>query len=207
MKATIRRSLPVLLLLVPAVFAGCGQDTLLGPNAGIGSDNAVLGTTVSSKTLTPEDGWYPVGSGRVQPGQEVNVVQGSRYTVTFSKGAVHNTMTITIMEHNPDVVDVQLYPDGSKFDAPVTLAVDYSGTSNDPSSSTYHGRKLHMMRYNNQMGKWENLAGHDDPATRTYTVTLTGFSRYAMGDMTGGGPTDGTRISHKLPVAETEGQN
>lgn len=206
MKASIRRSLPVLMLLVP-VFMGCGtQDTLLGPNAGTGSDNAVFGTTVSSKTLTPDAGWYIVGSGRVQPGQDVSVVQGSRYTLTFAKGAVHNTVTIAIMEHNPDVVDVQLSPDGSKFDAPVTLSVDYSGTINDPSSPDYHGRKLHMMRYNDTLGKWENLGGHDDAATRTYTVTLTGFSRYAMGDMSGG-PTGGVREGQKLPVAEIEGQN
>jgi hypothetical protein len=140
---------------------------------------------------------------KVQPGQNESVVQGSRYTVTFSKGAVHNAMTITVMEHNPDVVDVQLFPDGTKFDAPVTLTVDYAGTANDPASPWYHGQKLHMMRFNDVMGMWEAMGGTDDPVARTYTVNLTGFSRYAMGGGSGR-PNDGSMKRHQEDTAEFE---
>lgn len=203
MKATFRRTVPVLALLVPVVFAGCGtQDTILGPTSGLGSDNAVVGTTVAATDMS--DGtWKVVASQKVQPGQQESVVQGSRYTLTFSKGAVHNATTITIMEHDPDVIDVQLSPDGSKFDAPVTLTVDYAGTSNDPASPWYHGHKLNMMRFNDSMGTWDALNGVDDPVARTYTVTLTGFSRYAMGGSYGR-PTDGYMKRHQPPTAEIE---
>jgi hypothetical protein len=187
MHARFRRFLPVVVLLVPVVLAGCGtQDSLVGPEALPGIGSGLGNAAVTPEEMLADGTWQVVASQKVQPGHETSVVQGSRYTVTFAKGAVQRATTITVMERDPDVVDVQLFPDDATFGAPVSLTVDYSGTSNDPSSSWYHGQKPRFARFDEGTGQWVAIPGSDDPVARTYSVNLTGFSRYALGNEFGG---------------------
>ena len=93
----------------------------------------------------------------------------------------------TIQEYNSNVVDFQLGPHGTQFVVPVTVSIDYAGTSADPSSPSYSGGLPVLVWLNPSTGLWEVIAGTDDPLTRHYTVVLTHFSRYALSSSGGTG--------------------
>jgi hypothetical protein len=177
--APFRRSLASITLLLPlALLAGCGtQDVLTAPGSGLESGSL---ETMGSRTVR-QSSWYEVGRMKVNPGHDPFVMTGSRYTLSFAKGAVNRATTITMMERDANVVDVQFFPDNISFSAPVTLTIDYKGTVNDPYSPSYSMGSVKVGRYNDD-GTWTLLAGTNDPVNRTYTVTLNGFSRYALGD-------------------------
>ena len=135
--------------------------------------------------------WNTVADQVVEPGV-TTLVTGSRYRLTFPADAVENTLHVSIKERDASIVDVELGPDGAKFESPVTLTIDYAGTANDPRAEKYHGKAPRVFWWNPVAGAWEAMVGVDDPKTWTYTVELRHFSRYAMGDGTSGweGPED-----------------
>jgi len=126
---------------------------------------------------TAEATWTVVGSGKVPPGGHPFTVEGSRYTLQFSRGSVHNATEVMIAERDPNVIDVRFSPDGIEFTGTVTLIVDYSGSVNEASFRT-----MGMARLDPATGRWVSLPGRDDPMAHTYTVELQGFSRYALMD-------------------------
>ncbi|MGH7731873.1 MAG: hypothetical protein ACRENJ_11560 [Candidatus Eiseniibacteriota bacterium] len=113
------------------------------------------------------------------------VVAGSRYRVTVPPLALSNTTTISVREYSPGVLDFELLPHGTQFRLPVTVSVDYAGTSLDPSSPDYDGGLPLLLWFNPSRGLWELVPGVNDPLAKKYTVLLTHFSRYAIGSTKG----------------------
>jgi hypothetical protein len=161
----------VLAALSIVLFSGCGDA--LSPTSPSRSQG-VLETAEEPSML--EGDWYQVGSGKVMPGREVTI-QGSRYTLHFAKGSVKRATTVIIEEHSSDVIDVRFSPDGAEFKGTVTLTVDYAGTVNEAVYRTFG-----MARFDPATGRWVSRPGHNNPASRTYTMELDGFSRYALLD-------------------------
>ena len=165
------------LALGSLAWQGCTTDSMI---TAPGADRS--GFTTDVRRMPVSDGtWTVIASQKIEPGNEATI-SGSRYTLVFSKNAIHNAMTITMSERDHGLVDVKLDPDGTVFEGPVTLKIDYTGTYNDPDSPYYTGLSPRVGRYNPATRAWDILSGSDDPATRTYTVALIGFSRYAMND-------------------------
>jgi hypothetical protein len=196
---SLRRSLASISLLLP-LLTGCGtQDVLTAPVSGLESGSL---DTMGSRTVR-QSSWYEVASVKVNPGHDPFVLTGSRYTLSFSKGALNRATTITVMERDANVVDVQLFPDNAHFDAPVALTIDYKGTVNDPYSPNYSMGTVRVGRYNDDTGTWTLLTGTNDPVNRTYTVALTGFSRYALGDgMVTSGPAAGRGLDRPARIID-----
>src|SRR6185369_16220984 len=69
----------------------------------------------------------------------VAVVSGHRWSLEFEKGSLTTDALITIQDYDPDVLDVQFGPSGTKFPVPVTLTVDFSNTAADPGAARYDG--------------------------------------------------------------------
>ena len=142
------------------------------------------GTIGGVDTLPPAPQWYTVASRLVMP-LAGGVVNGSRYKVIVPPLALSQTTTISIREHSPNVLDFELLPHGTQFLLPVTVDVDYSGTSLDPASPDYVGGLPILLWLNPSTGHWELVVGVNNPLTKTYTVLLTHFSRYAVGRVQG----------------------
>src|SRR5262245_50817013 len=145
--------------------AGCSTDSITtAPTAGsyqsAGKNQG--GTTV--------DSWHVIASEKFNRGNDAVCppLTGGRYPLTFSHGSLSNAMTISISERDSKVVDVQLGPDGTKFDAPVSLTVDYSGTPNDPDSPFFTGFAPKVHRWDPSSNSWTDVPGTDNPATKTY---------------------------------------
>lgn len=169
-------------LFVPVVFwAGCGEDTsLTAPDTPDGVLELQVAPIKNEKPASWP--WYVVASEKISPGEGPAVVEGSRYTITFDRGSFKRATTVVMMERDPDKLDVQLFPDEMTFEGGVTLTVDYSGTIYDPHSPTYAWSPVRMGHYNTATREWTVLPGTNDTEAKTYTVTLTGFSRYASAD-------------------------
>lgn len=131
-------------------------------------------------TLPASPSWYTVASETVTP-LLGGTVAGSRYQVTVLPLTLTQTTTISIREYSPSVLDFELLPHGTQFLLPVTVDVDYSGTSLDPASPDYDGGLPILLWLNPSSGRWELVVGVNNPLTKTYTVLLTHFSRYALG--------------------------
>jgi hypothetical protein len=175
-KRVCKAGLLLALVVVAAAWQGCGTDQIVAPTV---ADSRVgsFESAVTANPLDDLDAWTVVGTGKVVPGQSA-VVSGSRYTLTFPKGSVKRSTIITISEHHPNIMDVELGPSDMVFKEPVTLTMDYRGTANDPFAAP--GASPSAYSYNDFNGTWEKLEGIDDPAARTYTVELTHFSRFAL---------------------------
>jgi hypothetical protein len=68
-------------------------------------------------------------------------VIGHRWSLQFEKGSLPDDETITIKDHDPDILDVQFGPHGTKFGVPVTLTIDFQGTSCDPGTAEWDQRE------------------------------------------------------------------
>jgi hypothetical protein len=163
--------------------AGCGVGTPNSPGAGVA---AAKYSAVPDATATPN--WYVVTQKWVEPGVPTTV-SGSHYTVKFASGSLKAGTEITIREYDPNVVDFELLPHGTQFGTPVTVVVDYKGTSLDPFSPHWNGTiGLPVLLWLNPATlEWELVPGINNPLTRTLTVRLSHFSRYAVGVQAGTG--------------------
>jgi hypothetical protein len=178
-KRVSRASLSLALVVGAAAWQGCGTDQIVNTPV---AENRV-GSFDDAVTANPlDDAWTVVASGRVMPGQAA-VISGSRYTLTFPKGSVKKSTTITIAEHHPNIMDVELGPAEMVFKKPVTLTMDYRNTADDP--FVYRAMPPSAYSYNSVTGEWEQLEGVDNPTARTYTVELTHFSRFALNSPSG----------------------
>jgi len=161
--------------------AGCGQmDNPTGPVSGQQTTPALWPLDLVTDIV-----WKVVCAQEVDPGQ-VTSMKGSRYTLTFQSQSLLESLLVTIKERDPDIVDVELGPDGSQFYKPVTLTIDYSKTRYDQTQPNYAGRRPNMFWFNPDTQAWVLVPGTDDPRQCLYTVNLQHFSRYAMGDGTSG---------------------
>lgn len=126
--------------------------------------------TVASRTLTPLLG---------------GTVQGSRYKVVVPPLALTQATTISVRQYDPNVIDFELLPHGTQFLLPVTVEIDYAGTSLDPASPSYTGGLPVLLWFNDSTGIWELIPGVHNPLTKKYTVLLSHFSRYCVGKTQG----------------------
>jgi len=182
----LTRALFPLGLAAALLVAGCGRTPTTSPGAADPNAAAASPQRVArARGIAPRSAtasgpaWYGVGQQWAYPLQDRHVA-GSRYDVHLLPGSLPQPACITIQEYDPRVVDFQLGPHGMKFLMPVTVTIDYRGTSCDPSSPDYSGRPPSLVWLDPATGRWVVVAGVDDPLTRHYTVVLTHFSRYAL---------------------------
>ena len=164
-------------LAILAAVAGCGNEPSR-PHP----DFPALSEALHDNTPLPEPKtWKTIAEEWVQPGK-ATVISASRYTLKFPSKSVSETIRITVRELDEDEVDVEFGPEGTKFLSPVTLVIDYAGTSSDPLSEDYHGKPQAFFWYNPENEVWEEMPSVLDKNGRTITVLLEHFSRYAMYD-------------------------
>jgi hypothetical protein len=168
---------------------GCSAPLPTGPLSG--DDSAPVIECTAENPIGPSAGafqvdpsWYTVTSRSIQP-LIGGMVAGSRYRVTLPPLSLTQTTTISVREYDPSVVDFELLPHGTQFLLPVTVEVDYAGTSLDPASPSYQGGLPVLLWFNDVTGIWELVPGVDNPLTKKYTVLLSHFSRYALGKQQG----------------------
>ena len=113
------------------------------------------------------------------------VVTGHRWTLQFAKGSLLSDALITIQDYDPNVLDVQFGPSGTKFPVPVTLTVDFSNTAADPGVAHSDGREPVLYWLNDQTGDWVEMPGRVDWASKHLIVQLPHFSRYVVGTKAG----------------------
>ena len=136
------------------------------------------------------ENWTVVATKTVVLGH-ITKMKGSRYSLVFPPRCVRADLTVTVRERDADIVDVDLGPEGSTFFRPVTLKINYKGTANDPGQPDYNGLKPQLFLFNPVSQTWTLVPGTDDPKSLIYTVKLSHFSRYAMGDPAGTGDHSG----------------
>ena len=189
---TLRQALVVAGALL---LAGCSRSLLTAPATGstgastsergiaqvpppanllggvLGGVNQLLNWTTVVQTLVLED--------------QVAVVTGHRWSLQFQKGSLTSDALITIQDYDPNVLDVQFGPSGTKFPVPVTLTVDFSNTAADPGVAHYDGREPVLYWLNDQTGDWVEMPGRVDWASKQLIVQLPHFSRYVVGSKAG----------------------
>ena len=189
---TLRQALVVAGALL---LAGCSRSLLTAPATGstsasmsergiaqvpppanllggvLGGVNQLLNWTTVVQTLVLED--------------QVAVVTGHRWSLQFQKGSLTSDALITIQDYDPNVLDVQFGPSGTKFPVPVTLTVDFSNTAADPGAAPSDGREPVLYWLNDQTGDWVEMPGRVDWASKHLIVQLPHFSRYVVGSKAG----------------------
>ncbi|TPW10204.1 MAG: hypothetical protein FD129_1975 [bacterium] len=181
-----------LTLLAALIMAGCGEmPRVTAPAsalpAGRADDTANPPLEPANSKSTEDaaggaggDIWKLVAMSTVGPLQ-LKTVTGSRYSLLFLPGSVlGQPITVTIHERNPDIIDIKLGPHGTQFGVPVTLTIYYGGTTLDPAHPKFKPGPLQFYWLDPLPLVWLPIPGVDNPETKTYTVTLTHFSRYTM---------------------------
>lgn len=168
---------------------GCSGPLPTGPSADA-EPTPVIACTAENPISPPPGSfqanpqWYTVASKSITP-LFGGTVSGSRYKATFLPLSLAQTTTISIREYDPNVLDFELLPHGTQFLLPVTVDIDYAGTTLDPASPQYTGGLPVLLWFNDVTGIWELVPGVNNPLTKKYTVLLSHFSRYAMGKQQG----------------------
>jgi len=177
--------LPVVAMAVALFAAGCAEapstsPRAADPNASAPAPRSVAhGPATAPRASAAAPAWYAVAQQWVYPLQDRHVA-GSRYDVHVLPGSLAQPANMMVQEYDPNVVDFQLLPHGTKFLVPLTVSIDYRGTSCDPQSPAYDGHAPSLLWLDPSSGLWVPIVGVDDPLTRHYTVVLTHFSRYAL---------------------------
>ena len=117
-----------------------------------------------------------MASGSVTKGKS-KTIAGSHYSLYFASSSLTvSSLSATIKEQNPGVIDFQLAPAGAQFSTPVKLTISYAGTNADPSSPTYTPGALTFFVLNPNTGIWEVLPGTDNTSLKQYVISLSSFS-------------------------------
>jgi hypothetical protein len=191
---TNRRLHQVLVLTGAILLAGCSRSFLTAPASGTAS--AAAERDVSQVRPQPNllggviDGgdkllsWITIVQTPVLTNQ-ATVVTGHRWTLQFAKGSLTADALVTIQDYDPNILDVQFGPTGTKFAVPVTLTVDFSNTAVDPGDAHYNGCEPALYWLNDQTGAWEEMPGRVDWTNKKLIVQLPHFSRYEVGSKAG----------------------
>jgi hypothetical protein len=187
---------PMLALAGALLLAGCSRSLLTAPASGTAAAErdvaqvappanllgGVIGGVVDGVTKLLN--WVTVTQTLV-PKNQAAVVTGHRWSLQFAKGSLLADALVTIQDYDPDVLDVQFGPSGTKFPVPVTLTVDFSNTAADPGSARYDGRTPVLYWLNDQTNTWVEMPGRVDWAGKKLIVQLPHFSRYVVGGKAG----------------------
>ena len=187
-------------LAVVLVAAGCSRAPLTAPLTPDSAAPGVVAPPPPSRLSIPTDplsadlpldtlvsapDWQLIQSLPVLAGVDMQVT-GSRYTLRFAKGSLEKSETITIKEYDPNVLDVEFGPSGTRFGTPVELSIDFAGTPADP--RTVHADQSDPVLYwlNESTNRWEEVPGGvTDWVNMRYVVHLEHFSRYVLGGKAG----------------------
>ena len=195
MRMLTHRRLYLALVLAGAVLlAGCSRSFLTAPAPGAAGSTAerdvsqvpppanLLGGVINGadKLLS----WVTVVQTLVLESQPA-VVTGHRWTLQFAKGSLTADALVTIQDYDPNVLDVQFGPSGTRFTVPVTLTVDFSNTAADPGAAQFDGREPVLYWLNDQTGAWVEMPGRVDWEQKKLIVQLPHFSRYVVGGKAG----------------------
>ncbi len=190
-----------LALLLSLAAAGCSRSTLTAPapeTAPVSQEvtpppppsrlagPSILSTGTQLPPILPvvTQSWY-VLTAKVARKDEVTVVSGGRYQLSFERGSLDKDALITIEEYDNDILDIQLGPHGTVFGEPVLLSIDFTGTTADPGSIWADGSELVVYWLNEKTNLWEEVPGTTDWARRRHNVRLEHFSRYVVGGKAG----------------------
>lgn len=176
-------------LALLASLAGCSQAPLTAPPAPDAPSTRVepppppsllgLDTLVTSVL-----NWKVVSSVLV-PGGVDQTVTGDRYSLHFAKGSLAQSVTVTIQDYDPNVLDVQFGPHGTQFATPVELSIDFSNTACDPRRNYGEAREPVLWYWNESKSRWEEVPGTTDWVHLRHVVELQHFSRYVLGGKAG----------------------
>lgn len=195
--------LTLLSLLMSSLLAGCGSVSPLEPTLTAppepapvvsnepdiappsvlhapGADPALLDFLAKPLNLV----WQVICEKVVQAGR-LEVVKAQRYELTFQRTSLDATITCTIKQYDPNILDVELGPHGTKFEDPVTFTIDFRDTEADPHSATANGCEPVVWWWNDQRHRWEEVPGTTDWQARKHSVRLAHFSRYVVGGKAG----------------------
>ena len=190
------------LIALAIVFnlAGCSQAPLTAPlSPGIAPPGVTapappsrlsvptgnLGPIVQADSTAVPPPWQLIRSVPVVPGVDM-LVTGSHYELRFAKGSLSKSELITIKEYDPNVLDVQFGPHGTRFVTPVELSIDFAGTAADPRSVNADNSEPVLWYLNETTNHWEEVqGGTTDWVHMKYIVHLEHFSRYVLGGKAG----------------------
>lgn len=128
--------------------------------------------------------WVPICITRVLKDQD-RLLSASHYELHFHDGSLASDTTVTMQEHDPGVLDVQLGPHGVQFGTSVELSVDFAGTAADPGAVIYDQSEPVLYWLNERTNQWEEVPGRTDWAHKRHIVELRHFSRYVLGGKAG----------------------
>jgi hypothetical protein len=175
------------------LLAGCGRSLLVSAPSANDAPVAPAAAVQAPQPPSLLGGVLPIGQvlswatvvQKLVLKDQVAVVSGDRWSLQFEKGSLTADATITIQDYDPDVLDVQFGPHGTKFPVPVTLTVDFSNTAADPGAVHFDGREPVLYWLNDQTNAWEEVPGRVDWARKQLIVKLPHFSRYVVGGKAG----------------------
>jgi len=182
------------------VIAGCSRSLLTAP-APTRTAQPGLESVVAPKPAPPPPSllaspgpslplpdslidWVPVVSTLLRKDQAALVV-GHRWSLQFEKGSLPDDATVTIKDYDPNVLDVQFGPHGTKFGVPVTLSVDFSNTAADPGAAEWDQREPVLYWLDERTNTWVEVPGRTDWVHKKHIVQLQHFSRYVVGGKAG----------------------
>lgn len=195
------RAVPGALAVLAAVLlaAGCSRAPLTAPVVEGGRPPAAVAPAPPSLLATPVDPsngtlaqdslaapvWQLIQSVPVLQGVAMQV-SASHYTLRFAKGSLTSSALITIQEYDPNVLDVEFGPSGTKFATPVMLTIDFAGTPADPRTVYADQSEPVLYWLNETTNRWEAVPGGvTDWQHMKYVVPLEHFSRYVLGGKAG----------------------
>jgi hypothetical protein len=204
MRTSHRIATAITTLFTLLVVAGCSRRMLTAPepepeSASVATEvtapappsgrlagPSILGTGIKLPPILPllADTWRLVTATLVRVG-EVTTVRGERYELQFSPGSLSQDALITIKDYDPDILDVELGPHGTKFGEPVVLSIDFTGTRSDPGSEWYDHSEPVVYWLNETKNQWEEVPSTTDWQSRKIHVRLEHFSRYVVGGKAG----------------------
>jgi hypothetical protein len=175
-----QRAMLVVVSLVAIAAGGCGQNLPTAPT--VADSPAPMKVVPAAMVAAPVWNWYQVASQAVSKG-EAATVSGGRFKMQFARGALSAATTIKIMERDPLITDGIVGPSGMVLAKASVLTISYAG-----SNVEYLGDFLKLFRFNDVTGQWDQVAGTNDIAAKTFSAKVLVLGRYAVsGDPTKAG--------------------
>lgn len=145
---------------------GCGSNDPSVP-ASVSNDAPVIaGPHAEGKLL--------LTGTAVVVGEFGGIVTNGTQRVTIPPGAFSGVKVITVVSNITSPRFVELYPEGTTFDAPVTLTMSVAGTGADMPGTT-------IFWWDPSASTWVDMGGAYNNRTHTVSTTLTHFSTYRAG--------------------------
>ena len=180
-----------ILAVVLALTLGCSSDDIMGPGSvaltgDIPGDGS--GRDASFAILADPDGMAEQlvqgegaldGASTLVTADKGGVVAWGRFRLEIPAGALSEDTVIEISRPDRHVVRCELGPHGLQFNKPVTLQINYEGTSADGSEDAMPA--LGVYWFNEDAGRWELVGKSVDSGADKMEAELEHFSDYTAG--------------------------